>query len=556
MKKVLVPLCLALLVGGFGLWFSAGRSDRIRQQRDRLLQHATHCLDQGNLREASVSLRQVLDADPRDLPALKMMAQVAERYGSPEAIDGWRKVLDLEPTVGNRLSYATTCLRFEGAPYALTAEALDAMGPEAQDLAPYHLLCSEVALRLGNKDEALPHLQSALRVDPSDRATQVRLAALQLQSTNLVEVSRGRTILTDLSTDKVVGAAALRCLALAALVEGDLDQAEELSARLVFQNSGKQEDALVHLAILSVRQKPILPEPLTTLQRNCGTDPLAVFALATWMVRQGLVDEATSWVKGLDEETRWREPIPLVFVEACVKREDWTGLEEFLRSRAWVGLEFLRLAYLSLALEKQGHGAAAEAQWRLAVRAAGDRLGVMVGLLKLARDWGWEQAYEDLLWRIAHRFPSERWSFGELDRYYTHRGDSRSLFRLYGMMLRTQPDNLLVQNNFSTLALLLGKDLSRAHELAERAYAARPKDAAVAATYAYSLHLQGRRSEGLKALEILEPKQLEDGPGTLYYAVLLQAAGQFDQAAPFFQAARRRPLLPEERALLPATPSL
>lgn len=556
MKKVLVALCVALLVGGSGLWFSAGRSDRIRQRHDRLLRHATHCLDQGNLREASVCLRQVLEAAPRDISALKMTAQLAERCGSPEAIDGWRKVLDLEPSIGNRLSYAAACLRFEGAPYALTAEALDAMGPAAGDLAPYHLLRSEVALRLGNKDDALPHLQSALRVNPSDRATQVRLAALQLQSTNLVEAGRARTILTDLSTDRMVGAAALRCLALAALVDDDLDQAEELSARLVFQNSGNQEDALVHLAILSVRQKPILPEPLTTLQRNCGTDPLAVFALATWMVRQGLVDEATSWVKGLDEETRWREPIPLVFVEACVKREDWTGLEEFLRSRAWVGLEFLRLAYLSLALEKQGHGAAAEAQWRLAVRAAGDRLGVMVGLLKLARDWGWEQAYEELLWRIAQRFPSERWSFGELDRYYTQRGDSRALFRLYGMMLRTQPDNLLVQNNFSTLALLLGKDLSRAHELAERAYAARPQDAAMAATYAYSLHLRGRRPEGLRALEILEPTQLEDGPGTLYYAVLLQAAGHSDRAAPFFQAARRRPLLPEERALLPAAPSL
>ena len=71
-------------------------------------------------------------------------------------------------------------------------------------------------------------------------------------------------------------------------------------------------------------------------------------------------------------------------------------------------------------------------------------------------------------------------------------------------------------------------------------------------TYAYSLHLQGRTEQGLAALERLKPGALEQQPVSLYYGLLLTAAGQKEKAARYLETAEKCRLLPEEAALLAA----
>ena len=76
-------------------------------------------------------------------------------------------------------------------------------------------------------------------------------------------------------------------------------------------------------------------------------------------------------------------------------------------------------------------------------------------------------------------------------------------------------------------------------------------DPVVVATFAYSLHLQGRDQEGLAAFRNLKPSQLEDPSAALYYGLLLTATGKSNEAAPYLQIALTRgQLLPEEKQML------
>jgi Flp pilus assembly protein TadD len=77
-----------------------------------------------------------------------------------------------------------------------------------------------------------------------------------------------------------------------------------------------------------------------------------------------------------------------------------------------------------------------------------------------------------------------------------------------------------------------------------------PREAIVASTYAFSLHLQGRSREGLAVLEKLKTDALEVPSVALYYGLLLKEAGETNKAGTYLRIAQRSELLPEEKALL------
>ncbi len=114
------------------------------------------------------------------------------------------------------------------------------------------------------------------------------------------------------------------------------------------------------------------------------------------------------------------------------------------------------------------------------------------------------------------------------------------------------PDNPLVQNNVAAISMLLKTHLTEAHEAARQAYAKLPEIPSIAATYAYSLHLQGRTKEGLTALEKLKSQDLAQPSVALYYGLLLRADNQTAKAAQYLALTRDAPLLPEEKALAAA----
>ena len=132
MKKVIIAGAL-LVFGLAGLWFYA-RPAYKHHRETRALEQAKSFLSKGDYRSASLSARQALQVNPRSVEACRMLAEVAERSRSPYALDLRRRIVELAPTVQNKLMLAATALRSENPPYPLATQTLDELKTQPEML--------------------------------------------------------------------------------------------------------------------------------------------------------------------------------------------------------------------------------------------------------------------------------------------------------------------------------------------------------------------------------------------------------------------------------------
>ncbi len=85
--------------------------------------------------------------------------------------------------------------------------------------------------------------------------------------------------------------------------------------------------------------------------------------------------------------------------------------------------------------------------------------------------------------------------------------------------------------------------------MAQEVYDSSPTNADYASTYAFSLYLQGKNADGLKAMQQLNPKDLETPSIAGYYGLLLKANGNKTEAKKYLNLAFKGNLLPEEQKL-------
>jgi tetratricopeptide (TPR) repeat protein len=546
-KAVLASLVVAaaLLV----VWFY-GRPAYRRHRENQAVEQAKSYVAKGDYRNASLSARQALQVNPLNLEACRIMADLAERSRSPYLLDWRRRIVEAAPTVENKLLLASSALRAQAPPYPLAADTLEGLKSSATNLAAYHSVAAELALRLNHSDEAAAQFEQASRLEPTNELYQLNLAVLRLKSTNNPTAAPARATLERLRTSTNVGAVALRWLVADSVARDNLPAAERFSRQLVADPRSLPEDRLQHLTVLLKSRDPDFSPFLGSLQMNALTNGLEIYGITAWMISHNLADEALGWLTNCPAKVREEQPVPLALVDCYLARKDWGSLEAFLEAQTWGEMEFLRFAFLSRAAAEQNQKLAAEARWRSAVREAGERLGPLNALLIMATNSGRQQAKEDILWQIARRFPTQQWVLRELEKSYLARGDTRGLNKLYSTMASLAPKNLAVQNNLAATSLLLKLNLPRAHELAKETFSAHPDEAIIISTYAFSLQLQGRTKEGLAVLEKLKPEALETPSVAAYYGLLLSETGETSKAAKYLRIAQKSDLLPEEKGLV------
>ena len=547
MKKIILAGVLAVL-GLLGLWFYA-RPAYKQHRETRAIEQARSCLAKGDYRNASLSARQTLRFNPRNLEACRIMADLAERSRSPYVLDWRRRIVELDPTIQNKLMLASTALRSQGPPYPLTAQTLDELKDSAANVAAYHAVSAELALRLKKTDEAVARFEQASRLEPTNELHQLNLAVLQLQSTNAGSPAAARATLERLRASTNVGSVALRWLVAESLGREDLASAERFSRQLLANPQSLPDDRLQHLTILQQSKNPEFGPYLKALQQTALTNAAEVYGVSSWMIGHGLAGDALGWLTNCPAKVRAEQPVPLALVDCYLAKKDWGGLETSLQEQKWGDLEFLRFAFLSRTAAEQNQKLAVEARWRTALREAGDRLGPLTSLLSMATSWGRPEAREALLWQIAQRFPKERWTLRELEKSYLAAGNTRGLNKVYSTMTSYAPNNFAAANNLAATSLLLKLNLSKAYESAKEVYSQHPQEGVVASTYAFSLHHQGRTKEGLAVLEKLKPEALETPNVALYYGLLLAETGETNKAVKYLGIAQRSDLLPEEKVL-------
>ena len=133
------------------------------------------------------------------------------------------------------------------------------------------------------------------------------------------------------------------------------------------------------------------------------------------------------------------------------------------------------------------------------VARVGARPEQIFGLAELARKWGWQNETLDLWWLAAKNPTNTEITLRMLYHFYAARRDTRELYRVLAHLEKARPSDRAVRNNLAQISLLLNLNAEGAHRLAREVYEQEPKNADYAATYAFSLFLEG---DVKKALQI------------------------------------------------------
>jgi len=534
-----------------GVWFLGVPAYKQAKER-RAIGQMRRFLADGDLRNASIAAKQALELNPKNLDATVAMAEIAEASRSPQLVDWRQRVVELSPTPDNKLLLASAALRVQYPPYPIAKQVLADLGSATSNNLSYHLVAAELAIRENAPGEAEAHFAEACRIAPTNELHRLNLMALRLQSTNQAVAISAREALNSLKTSTNAGAPALRWLIADSSRLEDLNGALGYSTELLSNKQCGFEDRLRHLNILRKLKADGVMAFLETLKLEASANAAQAHQLATWMLGNGMAEESGTWWLALPEQVRTTHPAPLAYVDFLAVKRDWLGLEAYLEESKWGDKEFMRYALLSQVAFEQKQVRAAETRWATAMREAGDRLTPLLELLSMATKWNRMEAREPILWQILNRFPRERWVISELDQLYSTAGNTRGLNKLYAAVVAREPNLLVARNNLVATSLLLERDLTATHEMARTLYTEQPTNAVIASTYAFSLYRQSRAAEAAEVLEKVDPGLLEKPPLALYKGLVLQAIGQTNGAARYFEVVRASRLLPEERALIPA----
>ena len=212
MKKSVIIIAVIAIGSLLGFQYF-GRPAYKRHKEARSIQQAKSFMANHDYRNASLSARQAWQLNPKNLEACRIMEEIAEMSPFPAVLLDWRRrIADLAPTAENKIRLASTALRAQGAPYPLTAQILEEIGGSAKDVAAYHVVAAELALKLNKVSEAAEQFEQASRLEPTNQLHQLNLAVLRLSSTNASQASAAWATLESLRTSTNIGAFALRWL--------------------------------------------------------------------------------------------------------------------------------------------------------------------------------------------------------------------------------------------------------------------------------------------------------------------------------------------------------
>ena len=548
MRKIIILsiCCVVVLLAGY-----AGYQGYKLRKQEHLINLARQFVAKKDAPNAMLCLQLVLRSNPNNVTAARMVADLYDGAHSPNALSWRNRVVQLNPdSLEDRLSLAQTAIVLGD--YAASTNALAAVSADDQKTAAYQNVSGNVAAAANQLAEAEAHFLEAARLDPTNPAIQMNLAAVRLHGTNASLMAESRASLTRIANGSA--GPALRCQALRYLI-ADAGRQEQTSTalalvqELVQQPEATFSDKLMRLDVLKQTGNPELKAALANVQREAVQSPARINELARWQMANTSLGGTLAWLRSLPPNLQTNQPATMLIAECLTLQQDWHGLQSWLAKQNWTELEFVRHAFLARALRDQNLIATSEAEWAQAVKLAGGQKANQVTLLRLAAQWNWQSKGEEILWNIVNQYPGEQWANHALVQILYTSGRTRPLMMLYADQLKRAPSDISLKNNLAMLALLLDAQEFNPQGLARENYESVPDSPVYASTYAFALYLQKKNAEALKIIEQLKPQELQD-PGTAgYYGLILKANGKTAMAKVYLEAASKATLLPEERKL-------
>jgi tetratricopeptide (TPR) repeat protein len=551
LKRWQTWVTLACLVAAMVFGYKYGLP-RYRQYVERnYAMQAQRYAASGNFSRALLRARQVLVMNPDDTTGIRVIADIADYFGSPYALQWRQRLVVLNPDATNRLALARTALQAEEFPFPTATKVLNEMEPANRQNPAYHLVAGALAIKLNDLPAAEKHYEEALKLNPDDPVNRMSLAVVRLQSGNSKLIGDSRTTLELLRTDRRLGLLAARSLVAESAARGDYGRAETISQQILTNQQASFSDRIVHLAILNVEKSPRFQTFLGETKKSAEENPFYVGELASWMNRYGFAQQALDWVNGLPPRLNRQGMVPIAIADSYVALGQWKGLTSYLEKERWLDLDFVRAGLMSFASWKENDSKRySSAIWQQAVQLAARSPAELNTLAKMAAGWGWKEETEGVLWFAAGKYPGESWPLTALENLYTGQRDTAGLRRVFRAMAGKDPKDAVARNNFAMVSLLLGTDVAEAQRTAAELHAAEPDNPVFASTHAFSLYLQGRPREAAQVLRALGLNRLDDPSLAAYYGLFLSASGDTQTARIYLNKSANAFLLPEEQALV------
>ncbi|HEY2139203.1 MAG TPA: hypothetical protein VGH00_03925, partial [Chthoniobacterales bacterium] len=376
---------------GYGAW-----------RKHHLSQQAQDFLARNDYASAVLVARHLLQLDPVNVAACRIMAETASRAGKQEAVSWCEQVVALEPSVAaNRIALANTALRFGR--FDLARRTLDAIDVEGRGNVKYHELAGTLAIAEKNPVAAESEFAAALQLDRNNRQLVLNLATVRLTSSDSATREKARADLALLVNENGFRLEALRALTTDALATKSLGAAQKWAAQLQLEKSATFSDLLLYVE--ATKGTEVGGVALRNAEAAGARSPALAAVLITWMNRHEMARRALDWALTLPDEILHAAPVPLAVAECHSFLQDWTGLHGWVDGKDWRDEEFLRLAVLSHSLHHltPGDRASMESQtaWNAALKATNNRADRVAAIARLAEGWDYAEEAADAWWLIA-----------------------------------------------------------------------------------------------------------------------------------------------------------
>jgi Flp pilus assembly protein TadD len=554
MRKLIIvagiSICLLLL------GYTGYRTFQVWKQ-GHLMSMAKGYIAKSDIRNTMLCLQQLLHTNPRNIDACRMMANFTQAVRNPDALVWRQKVAELNPgSLDDRLALVQTALIFQD--YPLATNALAGVAEPDKKSAAYQNLAGTVALVTGQPGQAEAHFSESLRIDPSNPVPQVNLAMVRLRSTNVLDLAEARISLRRIilnSTNAALCSQARRELINDAMRFNDIPVAMGISKELAEQANPNFADKLLRLDVLLKIKSSEFQPTLTSYQNEAATNLIKLYELTNWQMNRLSPAAALNWLQSLPMQTRTNQPAALLDAQCLDAVRDWRGLQGFLQNQDWAEREFMRHTFLARSLRELNLAESSKAEWQLALN---DAVGIkdnrqkkiaLTTIFQIAAQWRWQNEAEEILWTIVNSFPDEPSAALSLRQDLIQSGRTRPLLQLISIQMRRNPNSVALKNDLAMVALLLDAQEFKPNDLAREAYQQNPKNSSIVSTYAFSLYLQGKSSDALKAMQQLDQRTLSIPEIGDYYGLILKASGHPAEAKAYLQLASRAHLLPEEKVL-------
>jgi cytochrome c-type biogenesis protein CcmH/NrfG len=539
-----VGLILVVAVGG-----AVGFQQFRAWQQRRLVAEANALINEGDYRRASLDARRILQINPDNAEACRIMARISEKGGSRAALDWRRRVMDQgKATPTDLILLARVAVQFDD---RATADiAMSKLPASAKETAEYHALLADIAFVQRDGVEMERQLSQAARLEPNNKDYAMRLAALRLGATDPAMRAEGKQTLVAMQSDPALRREATRYLAEDALRQNLTLTALELARQLDGFPNKTFTDQLLLLTALDAAKDKGFAAFLDEMKTSSGDDPEQAAALLSWLNMHNRASEAIGWSAKLPPGVLGQKIVQIALSDSYVGAKDWTGLQRLVNSGNWGTVDFLRNALHARALRELGNESESATQWSEAQKKVAVDPRQAVVLAETVEKWGWRAEAIDLLWIVAKDPAKGESALRTLYGHFAKNGDTENLYRVLLHEVELHPDDSNIGNNLAQLSLLLNLNTDRGQKMAREVYEKDPKNPAYVSTYAFALHTAGDSKKALKILETLPAEQLRKPEIAAYYGVILAATGDQTRAAEYLDLGEKATLLPQEKALV------